>query len=196
MATDFKVRRGLASELFVDPSASVLKKEINPNLRVEVGCWYLTSDTAELFLGVTLDDGTKSLKRINSEGTEALIAEIQKEIAGIGIKPLYKQIDDEYSLPTDKDIESSDFDSNLVYYIIHKDGSGKLLNTCSTYIFDAGTQSYLCANSVDMAAIYSNIDEAINIRLTDKFSALLPDMIRTEIKNTFADGLILFGGTA
>lgn len=81
MATDFKIRCGPASDLFKDPAVSVFAREVNPNLRIEVGCWYLTSDTAELFLGVRLNNGAITLKCINSENILGIVAGVEKELA-------------------------------------------------------------------------------------------------------------------
>ena len=55
---DFKIRRGLSTTLFSSPGI------VNPRLVIEEGCWYLCTDTAELFLGV-LEDNTLVLKKIN-----------------------------------------------------------------------------------------------------------------------------------
>ena len=55
--TDFKVFKAKSDELF-------LNGEVNPRLIVEEGCWYLCTDTAELFVGVSSDTGL-TLKRIN-----------------------------------------------------------------------------------------------------------------------------------
>lgn len=43
--TDFNILHGLSTELFTTSG------EINSNLIIEDGCWYLCTDTAELFLG-------------------------------------------------------------------------------------------------------------------------------------------------
>jgi hypothetical protein len=57
--TDFKIRRGLASQL------------TDPRLTLEEGCWYLCTDTAELFLCVNA--GSKlELKRINSTNSPVI----------------------------------------------------------------------------------------------------------------------------
>lgn len=58
--TNFKIRRGLSSELFING-------QINKSLIIEEGCWYLCSDTAELFLGVRANDKL-ILKKINAGG--------------------------------------------------------------------------------------------------------------------------------
>ena len=57
---DFKIRRGPSELLFTAPGV------VNPQLVIEEGYWYLSTDTAELFLGVQ-DETTESLtlKRIN-----------------------------------------------------------------------------------------------------------------------------------
>lgn len=55
--TDFKIFRAQSDELF--PNG-----ELNPRLIVEDGCWYLCTDTAELFVGVAEESGL-TLKRIN-----------------------------------------------------------------------------------------------------------------------------------
>ncbi len=57
--TDFKIRRGLSSILFSEPGV------INPKLIIEEGCWYLCTDTAELYLGAAEETGELTLKRIN-----------------------------------------------------------------------------------------------------------------------------------
>lgn len=55
---DLHIQRGSSTVLFSEPGV------INPRLIIEEGCWYLCTDTAELFLGVQLEDGL-TLKRIN-----------------------------------------------------------------------------------------------------------------------------------
>lgn len=85
--TDFNIRRGLSTVLFSEPGV------INPDLLIEEGCWYLCTDTAELFLGVQTADGL-TLKRINEkagwdvdiEGTEidaAVIIAMREEVKAI-----------------------------------------------------------------------------------------------------------------
>jgi len=56
---DFKIQRGSSDLIFLEPGV------INPRLIIEDGCWYLCTDTAELFLGVQSEDGL-TLKRINA----------------------------------------------------------------------------------------------------------------------------------
>lgn len=57
---DFKIRRGLSTVLFSEPG------KVNPKLVIEEGCWYLCTDTAELFLGIN-DNGTLKIKQINEK---------------------------------------------------------------------------------------------------------------------------------
>ena len=59
---DFKIRKGPSSDLFIAPG------EVNPRLIIENGCWYLTEDTAELFIGVLSEENKLTLKRINETG--------------------------------------------------------------------------------------------------------------------------------
>ena len=61
---DFNIQRGPSSVLFSEPGV------INRRLIIEEGCWYLCTDSAELFLGVRLEDDTLTLKRINAEAQE------------------------------------------------------------------------------------------------------------------------------
>lgn len=58
--TDFNIRRGLSTVLFTEPGI------INSNIVIEEGCWYLCTDTAELYLGMQTQEGKLILKKINS----------------------------------------------------------------------------------------------------------------------------------
>lgn len=82
---EFRIRKGPLSDLFL-PSG-----EPNPRLLIERGCWYLTSDTAELFVGIPDGDGAK-LRRINdindiiasyakAEVVEAAITAVNSELS-------------------------------------------------------------------------------------------------------------------
>ena len=64
MMTDFKIKQGLYDQLFTAPNV------LNPKVVVELGCWYLCTDTADLFLGTTDNAGELVLKRINGESTK------------------------------------------------------------------------------------------------------------------------------
>lgn len=58
MITDFKILRGLSTELF-DKQGNLI-----PTLVLELGCWYLCTDTADVFICVR-DNEALTLKRIN-----------------------------------------------------------------------------------------------------------------------------------
>lgn len=60
--TDFKIQRGLSSQILVSPGVP------NPKLIIEDGCWYLCEDTAELYLGIE-ENGELVLKQINGSHT-------------------------------------------------------------------------------------------------------------------------------
>lgn len=117
--TDFKIRRGYSTTLFSSPGI------VNPKLIIELGCWYLCIDTAELFVGVLGSDNKPTLKRINET----------KEFA------LFKRIENETELPTD--FTSKEFNPNITYYIVSTDEK----NIISTFIFDSDSKSYLRANN-------------------------------------------------
>jgi hypothetical protein len=61
--TEFKIRRGLSSQLFPYPE---YPNKLHEDLVIEPGCWYLCTDTADLFLGIQHDDRL-SLKRVNGD---------------------------------------------------------------------------------------------------------------------------------
>lgn len=188
MAIDFRIKRGLYSELFSRPGV------VHDYITIESGCWYLCSDTAELFVGIQHGDSEVSLKRVNGENTEALIAAIEAELAKLKKTQLYQEINSEYELPTEFD--SPEFSPNIVYYIVHRDEYGLSTGTCSTYVFDIGAQAYMCTNTINESAVRAMVLEAIELNLSDKFESMLPDVVKAEIKRTFASGVILHGGTA
>jgi hypothetical protein len=190
---DFRIRRGLSTDLFIDG----IEEHINPKVALEDGCWYLCTDTATLFLCVILGDGSKSLKRINSADINDTIAAIEQQIAANSSIKLYQQIDDEYGLPTD--FEAEDFNPNIVYYVRHTDETGKSLGTCSTYIFDTTAQLYMCANSVDETIVNSMVSAAITVQLDDKFASMFDSKFNDRLPNALQEVFktyVLFGGDA
>lgn len=195
MAESFKIRRGPAVDLFVDPSASILEREINKNLVIEIGCWYITSDTAELFVGVYDEAaGRPDLKRINGDEILALIKELNTRIDDIDASQQYQEIPDEYWLQG-KLLEGA-LDPNVLYYVVNKDHDGNRLNTCSTYIVDTNSQNYFCTNNLDVNVIATLVSEAIDLQLSEKFAEMLPVEIDKAIQNIFANDVILHGGNA
>jgi hypothetical protein len=88
--TDFKIRSGLSTDLFINGDC---KSGIIDGVVLENGCWYLCTNTAELFLCVQQADGL-TLKRINektdlgvdSDGTNidaSVIIALRAEVANI-----------------------------------------------------------------------------------------------------------------
>lgn len=75
---NFNIQYGLSSDLFING-------KVNPEIALELGCWYLCTDTAELFLCVegTNEDGQSelTLKLIN-ETTKDFITEAELSAYG------------------------------------------------------------------------------------------------------------------
>lgn len=186
---DFKIRRGESTTLFTSPGV------VNPRLIIEEGCWYLCTDTAELYLGIKLEDKL-TLKKINDDGhdkpdeggtstavLELQITELKDRLDTLESFELYQEISSESELPTDFDSEF--FNPNITYYIRLND------RNVSTYIFDAGAQSYLCTNSVDELVIRAMVADAIDAELVTRIEAKLPEMIADTLSSA-----VLHGGDA
>lgn len=181
---DFKVRRGPSTTVFSAPGV------INKKLVIEEGCWYLCTDTAELFLGVLTEDNSYTLKRINDvrsevsdEKLQAALEELKNSVTELEDLELFKKIQNESELP--KDFESDSFNPNVTYFIPLGDGR------VSTYIFDKGASCYLCTNSVDELIIRTMITAEIESALDDVLDAKIPKAIIDTI-----EGTILHGGDA
>ena len=61
MAMNFQIKQGLSTDLFIDG-------QLNPRVVLIETCWYLCTDTAELFLCVRRADGSLDLEPINAGG--------------------------------------------------------------------------------------------------------------------------------
>ena len=72
--TDFKIRHGLYSALFPDG-------QLSKNIILENGCWYICTDTADLFLASENADGVLTLKQINAALISKSLDEVRAEIA-------------------------------------------------------------------------------------------------------------------
>ena len=186
---DFKIRRGPSTVLFSESGV------INPKLVIEEGCWYLCTDTAELFLGV-LEDGELTLRRINGnisgdgDGSSSsnpnfarIIEELRNEVATLKSTELFQKINTEAELPID--FTSENFNPNITYYIPSTE------DKVSTFIFDKETQSYVCTNSIDESAIKTLVSDVIELTFDESLEAKLPKAI----KQTF-ETVILYGGDA
>lgn len=188
---DFKIRRGPSTVLFSEPGV------INPKLVIEEGCWYLCTDTAELFLGV-LKDGELTLKRINGNtsggsgsgsGSSSnpnfahIVEELRNEVATLKSTELFQKINTEAELPTD--FTSEDFNPNITYYVPLTEGR------VSTFIFDKEAQSYMCTNSVDELIIKAMVSDIIELTLDESLEVRLPKAIKQTLET-----VILYGGDA
>ena len=172
---DFKIRRGLYSTIFPEPGV------INSKLVIEEGCWYLCTDTAELFLGVLLDSGKLTLKRINGNNATNLPATgpVGGELEEI--VPLFIRISDESELPTDFSLP--DFNPNVTYYKPILNSDGQLTGKTITYIYDNDSSSYLCTSSIDDLATDSIVSEAVTI-----LTSQLQGVVKQTIEDTVLDG--------
>lgn len=179
--TDFKVKRGLSTTMFISPGV------INPRLVIEEGCWYLCTDTAALFLGIISDSGTPTLKRINEveldTSLQDAIEELREHLIELEDAELFKRIDAESELP--KDFDSEDFNPNITYYI------PLVGNRVTTYIFDKGLNDFVCTNSVDETVVRAMVTEAIEITLESALATKLPEMVKEVVTES-----ILYGGDA
>lgn len=180
---DFKIRRGPSTTLFKSPGV------VDPRLLIEEGCWYLCTDTAELYLGGYSSSGELTLKQINSQTAEisnelrTLINELDQKIISLEEVELFKKIDSEADLPTNFNAES--FNPNVTYYIPIAE------HRISTYVFDKVSESYMCTNSVDELVVRAMVTDAIDFVLKDALAATLPTAIRDTI-----EGATLYGGDA
>lgn len=90
---DFNILHGLSTELFSAPEV------VNPDLIIEEGCWYLCTDTAELYLGVKNDTtGEFALKKINH--AEEAIDPSVIELLNVEINKVKESLND-YAKKTD-----------------------------------------------------------------------------------------------
>ena len=182
--TDFKIKRGLSTTLFSAPGV------VNKRLIIEEGCWYLCTDTADLFLGIKDSEGKLTLKRIN-DSTEAdlgheiqvRIDELYSRLDSLEATKLYQKINDESELPTG--FHDEYFNPNITYYLPLANGK------ISLYVYDQGTGCYLCTDRIDELVVRAMVSDAIEITLNDKLDEILPNAIKRTIETT-----ILHGGDA
>lgn len=119
---NFKIRRGLYKDLFNTDTGA-------PRGIVEEGCWYLCTDTAELFLGAS----DNKLKRINGESSQGNLPEdstvsiIKAEINSAG----------------ELIIQYSNGTSSTLGHVVGTDGKDGLVTTLiigdDTYVHEDGT---------------------------------------------------------
>lgn len=93
---DFKIYRASSEELF--PNGS-----LNARLIIEEGCWYLCTDTAELFIGTSTDDGL-TLIRVNDAESHPVIEEVKTKVETV--IPTVEKIESEI-VPTISEVKST-----------------------------------------------------------------------------------------
>jgi len=185
--TDFKIRQGKSYELF----DNVEQRIINPKLKIEVGCWYLCNDTADLFVGTQEADNSVILKQINAEsfllGLD--IDRIKQDIVEVKTTQLYVKINSSSELPTD--FSASEFNPNITYYTTVEDETGGTVSIDEAFIFDSASNCYLNANSADLDIIQdfiqATVDNVVEESISQNMSEALQDTLSTSI---------IFGGSA
>lgn len=200
---DFKIRRGLSTTMFKEPGV------INPRLLIEEGCWYLCTDTAELFLGVKVEtdseDETFTLKKINGVAAPSvnpdeldedvnnlkfLVEDLDERVKAIEDIELFQKIAKEEDLPTNFD--SEDFDPNVTYYIQSEN------NQISTFIYDNDLQGYVCTNAVniDEDTLRSMVITIIRETVTDTVEETLDTKVTEAVSHAFENITLIYGGDA
>lgn len=84
MMFDFQINRGLSTDLFING-------QVNPDLIIEEGCWYLCTDTAELYVGVNTEEGL-TLKQVNDAEAHPIVAEVKAKVETV-ILPKVEAVD-------------------------------------------------------------------------------------------------------
>jgi hypothetical protein len=187
---DFTIRQGLSEQLF-EPDGVTPKQ----NVKLELGCWYLCTDTACVYICVKKDingedtDSNKTLKKVNATTFEALDARVES----LEQEARYVKINSELELP--KDFNSVDFNPKTAYYIITDKAAGFM----SLYIFDEGIQGYICTNKTDLSVLEAKIGEAIESKFDEftdeKLDARLAEKVPAEVKKAI-ETQIIFGGNS
>ena len=161
---DFKIRRGLATDLFtVDSDGNINYLKANPLAVLEYGTWYLCIDTAELFLCVQ-ENNTLCLKRIND-----------KKIADLPTTTP----DDQPGADLAKEVLGAYVDNNSgEFYLVFSDGTEQSLgNILSDYGKDALGTTILIDNTFYEASngIITLPDFVTRTEVPTKLSQLVND---------------------
>lgn len=181
MPKEFRIRRGLSSELF-DKDGN-----LKPNAIIELGSWYLCTDTCVVYICVRENDkltlkivnGTTLDKKFNE--VDNTLDEIEDNIKWLKNQKLYQKIESEADLP--KDFEAPDFNPNIVYYKV-TDEQNKFV---SLFIFDANAQSYMCTNGVDFSGLESEILQLINTEVATALETIVPELVKETIEAEVTD---------
>ena len=188
---DFKIKRGLSTTMFVSHGV------INPRLIIEEGVWYLCTDTAELFLGVKLEENTEnerlSLKRLNGSITPGvgpaepdedttnlkfIVEELSSKVAVLEDIELFQKVTSEDDLP--RNFDSEDFNPNITYYI-HDQKTGFV----DTYIYDNDFYGYLCTSrgrnvGLGIVSAEINVQGELVIHYSDGSSSAVGNVVGTD----------------
>ena len=189
MAADFKIRQGLSTELF-EADGKTIKKGVT----LELGSWYLCTDTVSIYICVKKDingadvSSNRILKRANTDKFDS-IEDYLEALSQREPQKDYVEIKNESDLP--KDFDDPDFNPNTAYYII----TDKDVGFISLYVFDKGSQHYVCTNKADMSALEAKVEAVVDIKfeevLEDKLNEKVPTVVKTAIETQ-----IIFGGNS
>ena len=190
----FNIRQGLFEQLF--ETDGITPKQ---NVKLELGCWYLCSDTASVYVCIKKDingedvASNKTLKKINTSTFEAF----DERISELENESHYKKINSEADLP--KDFTAATFNPKTAYYIVTDEDAGFI----SLYVFDEGIQGYLCTNKADMSVLEAKIETAVGEKfdefVDDRFDEVLDSKLATKVPSavkTIIETQILFGGNS
>lgn len=176
MPKEFRIRRGLSTELFDNDG------NLKPNAIIELGSWYLCTDTCVVYICVRENDKL-ALKIVNGNTLDNkfnevnnTLDEIEDNLEWLKNQKLYQKIESEADLP--KDFKAPDFNPNVVYYKV-TDVQNK---AASLFIFDTKSESYMCTNSVDFSALEAEILQLINTGLTTALETTVPEIVRDTIE--------------
>jgi hypothetical protein len=185
-ALDFKIRRGLSTDLFESDNIT-----IKAGVKLELGCWYLCTDSACVYVCVKKDleeadtAENRILKRINSVAFDT----VEKRVETLIQQTPYIEIKSESDLP--KNFDDPDFNPNIAYYII----TDPKLHYMSLYIFDKASQCYICTNKADLSILEDQIVTVVDTKLEEVLDDKLVEKVPQTVKTTM-EAHVLFGGNS
>ena len=107
---DFNIQYGLSTEIFIDG-------KLNKDLIIDEGCWYLCTDTAELFLGTyDIDENGQrflTLKLIN-ETTKDFITDAELAAYGFITEQALSEYVKKSELPSHEGLATEDYVTNAI----------------------------------------------------------------------------------
>jgi hypothetical protein len=183
---DFKIRRGLSTDLFESDNITV-----KADVKLELGCWYLCTDTACVYVCVKKDlaeadiTENRTLKRINSTAFDL----VEKRVESLIQQSPYVEIKSESDLP--KNFDDPNFNPNIAYYII----TDPKLHYMSLYIFDRANQCYICTNKADLSILEDQIVTVVDTKLEEVLDDKLIEKVPQTVKTT-VETHVLFGGNS